>query len=66
MSILFKNNINIKNLKQSLYNIFLKDYKTFDKIVNSLKNIRVIKNIPLKKPFLAFFLIFLIWYNRKE
>ena len=60
MPILFKDNINIKDLKQFLYNIFLRDYKAFNKIVDLFKNIGVIENIFLKKPFLAFSLVFLI------
>ena len=34
--------------------------------MDSLKNIGVIENILLKKSFLAFSLVFLIWYNKKE
>jgi len=63
---LFKDNVNIKNLKQPLYNIFLRDYKAFNKIVDLLKNIEIIKNILLEKPSPAFFLVFLIWHNEKE
>jgi len=49
-----------------LYNIFSKDYKAFNKIIDLFKNIGIIENIFLKKPSLAFSSVFLVWHNKKK
>jgi len=48
MLVLFKDNANILNLKQALYNLSKKDKDIIDKILNLIYANRFIKKVPLK------------------
>jgi hypothetical protein len=48
MLMLFKNDANILNLKQALYNLLKKDKDAIDKIFNLIYANRFIKKVPFK------------------
>jgi len=60
MLILFKNNANILNLKQALYNLSKKDKNIINKILNLIYINRFIEKVLLKQPYLAISLAFII------
>ena len=60
MPILFRQDTNIKDLKQASYNLLRKDYHGIDTILNPLKEIRVIKDVSLGKPYLVASLAFTV------
>ena len=66
MPIPFKDDVDIKDLKQPPYNMSPRDRKAFDKIVDPLKNIGVVENVPLGKPSPASSPAFLVWRDGKE
>jgi hypothetical protein len=47
MLILFKPDINIKNLRQTPFSLFIKDYININAILNPLKKAGVIEDVPL-------------------
>jgi hypothetical protein len=47
MPILFKLRVNIKDLRQTPFLLFIKDYTNINTILNPLKEAEVIKDVPL-------------------
>ena len=65
MSISFKNETNVKKLKQTSYSMSTKNRKTMNEILNSLIKKNQMQKISLKTVFSVFFSIFVIWKNEK-
>jgi hypothetical protein len=61
----FKKDVDISDLKQTLYNMSLKDKKAIDEILDPLTQIGVVEKVPLGRPSLASALAFLVWRNNK-
>jgi hypothetical protein len=60
MPILFKEGVDISDLKQAPYTILLKDKKAMDDMLEPLTKIRVVEKVPLGKPCPASALAFLV------
>jgi hypothetical protein len=63
MLILFKPDIDIKNLRQTPFSLSIKDYININAILNPLKEAEVIKDVPLGQPSLAISLAFIVYKN---
>jgi hypothetical protein len=63
MLILFKPDINIKNLRQMSFLLFIKNHININTILNPLKKAGVIKDVPLGQLFLAVFPAFIVYRN---
>ena len=65
MSIFFKNETNVKRLKQVPYFMFVKNRKIMNEILNSLAKKDKVQKISLKIVFFVFSSAFIVWKNEK-
>jgi hypothetical protein len=61
MPIPFKLGVNIKDLRQMPFSLFIKDYTNINAILNPLKEARVIKDVPLGQPSPVASLAFIVY-----
>jgi hypothetical protein len=65
MPIPFREGVDIKDLKQLLYNMSYKDRRAIDLILDPLKQLGVVEDIPLRKPCPATSPAFTIYQDDK-
>ena len=65
MPILFKDNTNLSQLKQALYNLFKRDKKAINNIINLFIKQGQVKKVLLRKPSITASPTFIIWKNNK-